>query len=191
MPSDLPTLVAQYGLFAVFLGCILEGEAVLLLASASAHLGMLDIRAVVAVAATGAFIGDNMFFLLGRYWGVHVTEHVPWLARVVPRVDRLLARWRWGAVIVLRFTYGLRTGGPMLLGAGTMPLWEFVAANALGAAIWAVVIATIGYTAGQAIEGLLGNVAHVEKLVLGLVIAIALAAIIIRALLRRRSTRRQ
>ena len=92
---------------------------------------------------------------------------------------------------MLRFTYGLRTGGPMLLGAGTMPLWEFVAANALGAAIWAVVIATIGYTAGQAIEGLLGNVAHVEKLVLGLVIAIALAAIIIRALLRRRSTRRQ
>ncbi|HJW52532.1 MAG TPA: DedA family protein [Burkholderiaceae bacterium] len=191
MPNDLPALVAQYGLFAVLLGCILEGEAVLLLASASAHLGMLDIRAVVAVAATGAFIGDNLFFLLGRHWGVHVTEHVPWLARVVPRVDRMLARWRWGAVVVLRFTYGLRTGGPMLLGAGTMPLWEFVAANALGAAIWAVVIATIGYTAGQAIEGLLGNVAHVEKLVLGLVIAIALAAIIIRALLRRRSTRRQ
>ncbi len=191
MPTELPALVAQYGLFAVLLGCILEGEAVLLLASASAHLGMLDIRAVVLVAATGAFIGDNLFFLLGRHWGVHVFEHVPWLARVVPRVDRMLARWRWGAVVVLRFTYGLRTGGPMLLGAGTMPLWEFVAANALGAAIWAVVIATIGYTAGQAIEGLLGNVAHVEKLVLGLVIAIALAAIIIRALLRRRSTRRQ
>ena len=191
MPTDLHALVAQYGLFAVLFGCILEGETILLLASASAHLGMLDIREVVAVAATGAFIGDNLFFLLGRHWGVHVIEHVPWLARVVPRVDRLLARWRWGAVVVLRFTYGLRTGGPMLLGAGTMPLWEFVAANALGAAIWAVVIAAIGYTGGQAVEGLLANVAHAERLVLGVVVAIALAAIIIRGLLRRRSTRRQ
>ena len=33
-----------------------------------------------------------------------------------------------------------------------------------------IVIAAIGYTASQAIEGLLGNVAHVEKLVLGLVL---------------------
>jgi membrane protein DedA with SNARE-associated domain len=191
MPTDLQALVTQYGLYAVLLGCILEGETILLLASASAHLGLLDIREVVPVAAIGAFIGDNVFFLLGRRWGVHVTERVPWLARVVPRVDRLLARWRWGAVVVLRFTYGLRTGGPMLLGAGTMPLWEFVAANALGATIWAVAIAAIGYTAGHAVESMLANVAHAEKLLLGIIGAIGLAAIIIRALLRHRSTRQQ
>ena len=47
MPTDLQALVTQYGLYAVLLGCILEGEAILLLASASAHLGLLDIREVV------------------------------------------------------------------------------------------------------------------------------------------------
>jgi len=39
----------------VFVGALLEGETVLLLAGASTHLGLLDLRAVVAVAATGHF----------------------------------------------------------------------------------------------------------------------------------------
>ncbi|HTN49978.1 MAG TPA: DedA family protein [Burkholderiaceae bacterium] len=188
---DLQALVAQYGLIAVLLGCVLEGETILLLAAASAHTGLLDLRAVVAVAAIGAFIGDNLFFFLGRRWGSHVAEHLPWIARVVPRVDRLLERWRWGAVIVLRFTYGLRTGGPMLLGAGKMPTWEFVSANALGAVIWAAVIGAIGFAAGQAVEALLGRVSGAEKLLLVLVVAVGVGAIVVRTIARRRMSRPQ
>jgi membrane protein DedA with SNARE-associated domain len=188
-PVDLQTLITQYGLIAVLFGCVLEGETVLLLAAAAAQRGLLDLRAVIAVAAIGAFIGDNIFFFLGRRWGSHVAERVPWIARLVPRVDRLLARWRWGAVILLRFTYGLRVGGPMLLGAGTMPTWEFVAANAVGAMLWAGLIAAIGHTAGHAAEALLGRVSGAEKVLLLLVIAIGIGAIVVRAVMRHRISR--
>ena len=188
-PVDLQALITQYGLIAVLLGCVLEGETVLLLAAAAAQRGLLNLHAVIAVAAIGAFIGDNIFFFLGRRWGSHVAEHVPWIARIVPRVDRLLTRWRWGAVIALRFTYGLRVGGPMLLGAGTIPTWQFVAANAVGALLWAGLIAAIGHSAGQAVETLLGRIGGAEKVLLLVVIAIGVGAIVVRAVLRRRMSR--
>jgi membrane protein DedA with SNARE-associated domain len=187
---DLPSLVQQYGLLAVFVGALLEGETILLLASASAHFGLLDLRAVLAVAAVGAFIGDNVFFLIGRHYGVHVTERIPWLGKAVPRVDRLLVRWRWMAVIALRFLYGLRMAGPMLIGAGTMPFWEFAAANALGALLWAGIIGAIGYFAGHAVGELLGQVAGAEKIALVVVVVVALFAFALRALLRRRQAER-
>ena len=185
-PNELQALVQQYGLIAVLVGAFLEGEAVLLLAGASAQLGLLDLRAVVAVAALGAFLGDNFFFVLGRRLGPRATERVAWLAAFVPRVDRLLLRWRWGAVIGLRFMYGMRMAGPMLIGAGTMPAWAFMAANGIGAAVWATLIGTLGYAGGHAVERLVGTG---QKAVLVIVIVAAVLAFVIRALLPRRARR--
>jgi membrane protein DedA with SNARE-associated domain len=186
---DIPSLVQDYGLAAVFVGAFLEGETVLLLAAASTHLGLLDLRAVLAVAAVGAFLGDNIAFLVGRHFGSHITERIPQLASAVPRVDRLLARWRWLAVIALRFTYGLRIAGPMLIGAGSMPAWEFAAANAVGAVVWSAVIGSLGYAAGHAIERVLGDVVHAEKLLLAIAAVVVIAVVVVHALARRRARR--
>jgi membrane protein DedA with SNARE-associated domain len=184
--NDLLPLVQQYGLLAVLVGAFLEGETVLLIAGASAHLGLLDLRHVIAVAALGAFLGDTFFFMLGRHFGQRVRERVPWIAAAVPRVDRLLRRWRWGAVIGLRFMYGLRMAGPVLIGAGTMPSWEFLTANALGACLWAALIGGLGYLGGQAVEQLLGKVASGEKLLLVILVLAGVFVLAIRALQRRR-----
>lgn len=186
---DLPALVQQYGLAAVFVGTFLEGETVLLLAAASTHLGLLDLRAVLAVAVVGAFLGDNAAFLVGRHFGSHVTERFPRLGAAVPRVDQLLKRWRWIAVIALRFMYGLRIAGPVLIGAGTMPAWEFVAANALGAVLWAALIGGLGYVAGHAVERMLGEVVHAEKLLLVIVAIIAVVVFVVHTVARRRAQR--
>lgn len=186
---DLHSLVQQYGLFAVFIGTFLEGETVLLIAGASAHLGLLDLRAVIVVAVLGAFVGDNFFFLLGRLFGPKVIERMSWVAAAVPRVDRLLQRWRWAAVIGLRFMYGLRMAGPVLVGAGTMPAWEFLVANAIGAMIWAVLIGVLGYFGGHVLDQLLGNVATGEKLLLIIVVLAGVLALTLRTLQRRRPRR--
>ena len=47
---NLTTLIADYGYWAVFIGCFLEGETVLLLAGFAAHRGMLQFEQVAAVA---------------------------------------------------------------------------------------------------------------------------------------------
>jgi membrane protein DedA with SNARE-associated domain len=187
---DIAALVENYGLVAVFVGALLEGETVLLLAAASAHFGLLDLREVLAIAAIGAFIGDNVFFLIGRHYGPRLLARVPWLATAVPRVDALLARWRWLAVIALRFMYGLRMAGPMVIGAGRMPEWEFALANALGAVLWAGLIGGIGYAAGHAVETMLARVAGGEKIALAVVVAAGLLTLVVRHVMRRRASRR-
>jgi membrane protein DedA with SNARE-associated domain len=186
---DFPYLIQQYGLAAVFVGTFFEGETVLLIASASTHLGMLDLRAVIAVATVGAFLGDNVFFMIGHHLGPRVADRLPWVAKAVPRVDLLIARWRWIAVIALRFMYGLRMAGPVIIGAGTMPAWEFMAANALGAVLWAFVIAGLGYAAGHAVERMLGSVVEAEKALLAVAVVIIVAVIIVHTVMGRRAKR--
>lgn len=189
MPIDFPALVEHYGLLAVFVGALLEGETILLLAAAAAHVGLLDLHAVLAVATVGAFLGDNLFFLIGRHYGPRLLPRFPRLAAAVPRVDRLLERWRWLAVIGVRFMYGLRVAGPMLIGVGRMPGWEFALANGIGAALWAALIGGIGTMAGHAVQSLLGQVADAEKIVLAVVTALALCAFALRSAWRRRTRR--
>ena len=117
---DVAQLIEQYGYAAVALGSFLEGETVLVLAAVSAHLGYLDLPTVLALAAVFAFLGDSVYFFAGRRFGPRLMQRFPALGRAVPRVDRFVGRWHALAVIVLRFTYGLRIAGPIVLGAGRM-----------------------------------------------------------------------
>jgi membrane protein DedA with SNARE-associated domain len=76
-------------------------------------------------------------------------------------VDALVVRHRALVVPLLRFTYGVRTVGPILIGAGRMNPLAFAALNALGAAAWAVLVGGAGYLFGQMVIALLGR-ARVE-----------------------------
>jgi len=169
---DIAQLIQQYGYAAVALGALLEGETVLILAAASAHLGYLKLPAVVVVAAVAAFVGDNAYFFAGRLYGPRLMQRFPSLARAVPRVDRFVGRWHALAVVMLRFAYGLRIAGPIVLGAGRMRTLTFVWANALGAAIWSLLLGAIGWGFGHAAARLFGDVARAEHIALGVVIAV-------------------
>lgn len=185
---DLQAFIQHYGLWAVAAGSVLEGETLVLLAGAAAHLGLLDVRAVIAVAALGAFVGDNAWFYIGRRFGPRLMQRHPKLAAAAPRIEKLLARWNWGAVIALRFAYGLRAAGPAIIGTTNMPAWQFAAANALGALLWAGLIAGLGYAAGQAVEPMLARIVHAEKVLLAVIAAIAVLGIAAHIWRRRRAT---
>lgn len=186
---DIAPLIQQYGYAAVAVGAILEGETVLILAAVSAHLGYLKLPIVVVVAAIGAFVGDTAYFFAGRFYGPRLMQRFPALARAVPRVDRFVGRWHALAVIVLRFTYGLRIAGPIVLGAGRMRSFTFVWANALGASIWAVLLAAIGWTFGRAAERLLGGVAEAEHIAIGVVVAVVAIVTVVHFVTKRRLSR--
>jgi membrane protein DedA with SNARE-associated domain len=145
---------------------------------------------VIAVAALGAFVGDSVYFFAGRAWGPRLMRRLPALARAVPRVDRFVGRWHALAVIVLRFTYGLRIAGPVVLGAGAMKTLTFVWANALGALLWAVLLAALGWGMGQAATGLLGGIARVEHIAIGVVIAIVVLVTVVHMVTKRRLEQR-
>jgi membrane protein DedA with SNARE-associated domain len=87
-------------------------------------------------------------------------------------VDRLVQRYKLLAVPLLRFAYGVRTVGPVIVGASTMPAWEFAGLNLLGAVVWAVLVGGAGFLFGQAVVAALGRAEHIEMLAFGAVIVL-------------------
>lgn len=165
-------LVARFGYLAVFIGSFLEGETILALAGLAAQHGYLSFAAVIGVGAAGGFLGDQLFFFIGRRYGDRVLARFPAVAAKAPRVRALLRRWDAAAVILIRFIYGLRIAGPIVIGSCGIPAWRLALFNLVGALIWAPLVAGVGYLAGQAVEQWIGHLRHVE---IGVVMAAVLA----------------
>ncbi|HYR36583.1 MAG TPA: DedA family protein, partial [Burkholderiales bacterium] len=154
-------LIAQFGYFAVFVGTFLEGETVLALGGVAAAYGYLSLPGVMAVAVLGAFLGDQTAFFIGRRYGRRLIARFPALAARAPRVQALIRRWDAPAVIVLRFLYGLRIAGPIVIGTCGISPWRLAFFNFIGTLLWAPLVAGIGYVAGQALEHWIGRLKHV------------------------------
>lgn len=172
----LGPLIETHGYWVLALGCLLEGETVLLLAGFAAHRGYLHPLVVLAVASAAGFAGDQFYFWLGRRHGAAVLARWPKLAQQASRVHRLIDRHHGAMIVAMRFAYGLRVAGPVLIGTTTLPAWRFAAFNALGAVLWASLVGAAGWVFGQAAEAALTEVRQVEGwLLLGLAGAGALA----------------
>ena len=159
---SLPQLLADYGYIGVFAGSLLEGETVLILAGFAAHQGHLSLSWVIAVAFCGGTLGDQIFFFIGRHYGESLLRRLPRLARSAERVNRLLLRHHAGLIVGVRFMYGLRIAGPIVIGMSQVSARRFLLFNLLGAAIWAVAIAGIGFFFGHALQWLLIDLDRVE-----------------------------
>ena len=171
---DLAALIGTYGYWAVALGCLLEGETVLLLAGFAAHRGYLQWPVVVAVAAAAGFAGDMAFFLLGRRFAPQILARWPQVAAQRQRLDGWLQRYDAWVVVSVRFLYGFRIAGPVLIGASGMAWTRFAAFNALGAVLWAVLLSGLGWFFGHAAQALLGKAQHYEGWLAMGVIVVAL-----------------
>ncbi len=171
---SISNFIAEYGYWAVFIGCFLEGETVLLLAGFAAHRGLLQIEQVVIVAFAASTLGDQSFYWFGRRYGHMLFKWFPRLGKQLARVQYLIDRYHAGLILSIRFLYGLRVAGPIAIGALKVPALRFACLNALGAAIWAVLIAGLGYQFGNALELLFHDLHLIEELVLAAVLLLGL-----------------
>lgn len=159
---DLPALLASYGYAIVALGCLLEGETILALAGFAAHEGHLDFTVVVVIAAAAGFTGDQIAFWLGRRHGPALLARYPSIAGQAARVHRLVDRWHGWVIVFVRFAYGLRIAGPVIIGSSGIAPWRFALFNAIGALLWALLVAGAGWFFGRAVETLLGDIHRFE-----------------------------
>ncbi len=185
-------LLHTYGYAAVFLAPLVEstgvpfpGETTLLLAAAyAATTGRLSIVGVVACAAAGATLGDNLGYGIGRAVGPQLLHRAGRWLRVRPERIELLHRFflrRGGiAVVLARFIAILRTVGALVAGAAEMPYRVFLPCNLLGAAAWSTAYGLLGYELGDAYRHLGGTIASVAgiaglSILLLLLLGVALA----------------
>jgi membrane protein DedA with SNARE-associated domain len=169
----LHQFVATYGYWAIALvvgaesmGLPLPGETILVLAAIYAAADpSMNIWCVIAAAAIGSIIGDNMGYWIGqRYayglllrYGRHIGMSP---ARI--KVGQYLFRKHGGKVVFFgRFIALLRILAAFLAGVNRMPWREFLAANAAGAILWAGVFGIGGYCFGRLLLQLHASLAPV------------------------------
>jgi membrane protein DedA with SNARE-associated domain len=181
---SLQALIAAHGYWILGFGCLVEGEMVLVLAAVAAHRGYLNPAAVVTIAAACAFASNQFFFWLGRRHGTALLERWPVLATHSAKIRRLIERHASLAAVAVRFAYGMRVAGPMLLGASSIRPLRFAALNALSAIAWALLVGAAGWLFGEVAETVFGHLAHVKGWLFGALIVALLAW----RILRRHST---
>ena len=173
--GNLQQLIEHYGYLAVFVGALIEGETILVIAGYLAHEGYLNLGVVMAVAAIGGFIGDQFFFTLGRYRGREILARFPSIQVRAARVEKLVLRYQDWLIIFIRFMYGLRVAGPIFLGMARVSPVRFAVVNLLGAIVWAVLIGGAGYVFGEAVSLFLHDAQRYEAYLLGGILVLGIA----------------
>jgi membrane protein DedA with SNARE-associated domain len=156
------SFVHEWGYIAVFLGAIVEGETVILTASALSALGYLNFYKVMAITFCTTVVVDQLLFLVGRRYGPGFFERFP---KFRPRADRafkLLHRFDKWFILVFRFIYGIRVISPIVIGAAHVEHKRFAPLNILSAFIWTTISCYSGYAMGDVLESLLKNIEKAE-----------------------------
>ncbi len=166
-------LLAEYGYLAVFVGSVLEGETILILAGFAAHQGYLSFPLAVLLGFLGGSLGDQAFFFLGHGYGQAILARFPKAGEQVDRVHRLIRRYNSLVIVLVRFLYGLRVAGPVIIGMSGIGAWRFIFFNLLGAALWAFLVCGAGYVFGRAMTLVFEDAKRYEELALVLMVAAA------------------
>lgn len=188
---DVAALVQSYGYPIVVLGSVLEGESVLLAGGFAAHRGYLALPWVIALGALGGFAGDQILFHLGRRHGPRIVARFPGIERHAWRVNNWLKRYQVLCIVLVRFIYGTRLAGPVLLGMSGIAPWRFATLDFLGAVAWAVIVVTLGYATGAAMEALLDDFKRYEEVALLAILALGVSGGLAYRLWQRTAARRR
>ncbi|RWK08646.1 MAG: DedA family protein [Mesorhizobium sp.] len=178
MTEVIHRLIAQYGLVAVFLGCVAEGESAAILGGFFAHQQVFVLWQAFVAAFLGAFLGDTFFFTLGRSFADH-----PYVRRLrrrpgFRRAYRLLNTHPNIFVLTNRYIYGMRLVGGIAAGLSTVSVPRFVILNAISSAVWAALFGTVGYVFGLGAERMVGQAfARHERLLIALAVGLGVAVL--------------
>lgn len=177
---DFNYLLATYGYLAIFIGCLLEGETILILGGMAAHQHVLKLLPVIGYASLAGMLGDQLLFWVGRYFGARLMPRLHRQQATIERVTQLVNQHPTVSVFSVRFLYGMRLVGPMVIGACKVSPLKFTCINLLGAVTWATVFASAGYWAGEFLEGVLGDLKPYRLPIVLCVIVLMVALAVIR-----------
>lgn len=178
-------------------GIPFPGETMLLLASFYAAIDhQLNIALIIASAALGAILGDNIGFYVGRTGGKAFVErygrYLFLKPRHLERAEKFFAKYGDKTVFFGRFVAILRAWAAFLAGVNQMRWRTFLIYNAAGGILWAIIFGLLGFYAGRIFRD---NFSRVERLastiswVVGGLIVLAVIIILLVVYLRRRRAR--
>ncbi len=184
MLSAFTQIVSQYGYVAVGVGCFFEGEIAVFAGMIAVHEHAMTIHGVFLAALVATFLGDNLWFQIGRLFGRTALIRRPHYRVKVMRVEYLVDRFGAPVMIGFRFFYGLRYVTPFVLASLGIASWRFAFYDAIAVFIWAVAISVAGYYLAGVAEQALAWIKHAEIGLLSTVGAATLITLIIVMIVR-------
>ncbi|HET7652192.1 MAG TPA: DedA family protein [Acidimicrobiales bacterium] len=180
-PKKLLDTVGTIGLLAVIfaesgllIGFFLPGDSLLFTAgvlSAAGHLAPLPVLLVGCFAA--AFLGDQVGYAFGNRVGPALFRRPDsrvFKQEYVEKAQSYFEKYGPKTIVLARFVPIVRTFAPVVAGVGKMHYRTFVAYNAVGGALWAVGVTTLGYVLGEAVD--------IDKYLLPAIALIILASLV-------------
>ena len=166
----------------IFLGAIIPGTIVMLLAGLSAHDGLINFWYAVPLAIVGAWIGDTISYSIGRFGWQRLGPESRMVKWAEEMRGPLLEHTSW-LVLMYHFAGYSRLIGPAASGFLRVPFGRWVFLDYIGSALWVITFMTGGYmlgVAGLSLDSTDKNVQVVELLLFGLA-AVSIGLIIYRA----------
>jgi membrane protein DedA with SNARE-associated domain len=165
---------------------LVPSETSVIAAGVLAASGDLVLVLVIALAAAGAIVGDNISYWIGRTVGHRVAARFFSGARHkrLEQAERGLAERGGYLILVARFIPGGRTAVTLAAGTLEFPWRRFLAYDVAAGVIWASYAALLGYFGGRTFEE-----SPLKGLAVAFGIAVAVAAVVelVRWLRKRRA----
>lgn len=190
--------VRTWGYLAAFIPLVLEtagvpfpGETILLIASAASARGVLNPFAIAGISSFAVIIGDNIGFCIGRYGGRRLVNRLSHIGHVEAGVawgERFFEHHGGKAVVLARWTAGLRVFGAWIAGMSAMRWRTFLVWNTIGGITWACTITALGYTFGRSLQRVESLIGTAGTVVFAIVVIVA-AGLALRWFHRRQKAR--
>jgi membrane protein DedA with SNARE-associated domain len=132
-------LMKEYGYIILFAWSILEGEMGLIMAGLLSHTEAMWLPAAIFVAGLGGFVGDQIYFYIGRYNKSYVYRKFKGQRRKFALAHLLLKKYGWPIIFAQRYMYGMRTVIPISIGLTRYDAKVFAFINIISAWVWASV----------------------------------------------------
>lgn len=152
--------VADWGYLILFVWSILEGELGLIFAGIASHTGHMNVFLAIFVAGLGGFVGDQIYFYIGRFNKPYIQRKFKTQRRKLALAHLLLQKYGWPIIFIQRYMYGMRTIIPISIGLTRYSALKFAIINLISAWIWAAITILLAWFFGEYILHILSWFKH-------------------------------
>jgi len=184
--DQLSQIIEQYGIYAVFALCTIEGDITLLISGAMAHSEFFghpkyySFLKVFIAGTMGGMAGDIFGYTIGRIFHQKAKDY-RFYQMAQPRIEKLIGKFGKYAIIISKYIYGIRLAMCVFYGIGKMPFARFLLLDAISCSLWVLLLAGTGYFFSGAITSIIGDF---QQIGIALFFLILFAVIIIYAVER-------
>ena len=157
--DELSQIIAEYGIYAVFALCMVEGDITLIISGAMAQggfFGNYSFAKVLLFGTLGGMAGDHIAYGLGRIFH-EKAKHYRFYQMAQPRVTKLIDKFGGFAIVISKYIYGIRAAMCVFYGIGRMPFPRFLFLDAISCGLWVLLLAGTGYFFSGAITSIIGD----------------------------------